>query len=88
MSGDLIDSPNTLISPAPLAFGCSACGEEVLRSAASLSFSAAAAAAASSSSFFFLNRVSVMGRKKVHSKEYCLQCWHAGGSVSGRISHL
>ena len=77
-------SPYTLMSPP---FGCSACGEDVLRSAASFSFSAAAAAA-SSSSFFFLNRVSVIGRKKVHSKEYCLQCWHIGGSVSARMSHL
>ena len=81
--------PYTLMSPAPLVFGCSAWGDEVLRSAASFSLSAAAeAAAASSSNFFFLNRVSVMGRKNVHSKEYCLQCWHTGGSASGRMSHL
>ena len=33
-----------------------------------------AAAAASSSCFFFLNRVSAIGRKKVQSNPYCLQC--------------
>lgn len=35
---------------------------------------AAAAAAASSSRRFFLKRVSVIGRKNVQSKPYCLQC--------------
>lgn len=39
----------------------------------SLSFSSA-------SSFFFLKRVSVMGKKNVHSNWYCLQCWQTGGS--------
>lgn len=64
----------------------SACGERVDRSP---SFSlSAAAAAASSSIFFFLNRVSVIGRKNVHSKPYCLQCWHIGGSLSIKTSHL
>lgn len=47
-----------------------------------------AAAAASSSCFFFLNRVSAIGRKKVQSNPYCLQCWHKGGSESVRTSHL
>jgi hypothetical protein len=47
-----------------------------------------AAAAASSSCFFFLNRVSAIGRKKVQSNPYCLQCWHKGGSESGKTSHL
>lgn len=51
-------------------------------------FSFSLSAAASSSSFFFLKRVSAMGRKKVHSKPYCLQCWQSCGSESGRISHL
>lgn len=46
---------------------------------ARLAAAAAAAAAAISSasrSRFFLNRVSVMGRKKVQSKPYCRQCAH------------
>jgi len=43
---------------------------------------------ASSSSLFFLKRVSVIGRKKVQSKPYCLQCWQTGGSLSGKTSHL
>ena len=47
-----------------------------------------AAAAASSSCFFFLNRVSAIGRKKVQSNPYCLQCWHKAGSESARTSHL
>ena len=47
-----------------------------------------AAAAASSSCFFFLNRVSAIGRKKVQSNPYCLQCWHKGGSDSVKTSHL
>lgn len=78
-----IHSPYTFTSALfPL---LSACGECVLRSP---SFSLSAAAAASSSIFFFLNRVSVIGRKNVHSKPYCLQCWHIGGSLSDRTSHL
>jgi hypothetical protein len=36
--------------------------------------SASARSAASSSNRFFLKRVSVMGRKNVHSNPYCLQC--------------
>lgn len=46
----------------------SALGDEVLLRSLSRSRSA------SSSSRFFLNRVSVMGRKKVQSNPYCLQC--------------
>ena len=29
-----------------------------------------------------------MGRKKVQSNPYCLQCWHNGGSESVKMSHL
>jgi hypothetical protein len=42
--------------------------------------------------FFFLNLVSVIGRKKVHSREYCLQCAHSASrpiaSSGDKISHL
>jgi len=42
--------------------------------------------------FFFLNLVSVIGRKKVHSSEYCLQCAHSASrpiaSSGNKISHL
>lgn len=38
-------------------------------------------AASSSSSLRFFHRVSVMGRKKVQSKPYCLQCAQMGGSL-------
>ena len=57
-------APKTRVSP----FCESIFGEDV---PLPLSFSGATA---SSSVFFFLNRVSVIGRKNVHSNKDCLQC--------------
>ena len=57
-------APKTRVSP----FCESVFGEDV---PLPLSFSGACP---SSSAFFFLNRVSVIGRKKVHSNRDCLQC--------------